>query len=130
MRTDHTPASRAAVAVAVGLALVQLAWVTDASPVVDTAAWSLGALTVLAAAKMARDNCFESRLVAVIVASIQLATAALAATVGAPGSTGHGLTAHLTLAAAFAGSVLVLIALDHRTRARAAGDRPLPPYAS
>lgn len=131
MTVEHSWASRAAVATIGALAAVQMWWVADSGdPIVVTAAGFVGALTALACLKMARDNCFESRLVAVVVTAAQLTTAGLAATVGLPGAPGPQLHTHLALAGSLATVVLVLIALDRAARAHRDGEGLSPPYAS
>ncbi|HWJ82902.1 MAG TPA: hypothetical protein VNS55_11755 [Nocardioides sp.] len=129
MKVEHSWASRSAVVVTAALALVQLAWVLDGGDaLVVTVGGFLGLLTALATAKMARDNCFESRLAACSVASIQVAAVALAATLGLPGAEHRALSGHLALAGALAAAVLVLVPLDRLARSHGRGHVP-PPYA-
>jgi hypothetical protein len=119
MNRPHTVPSRVAVVGLVGLALQAL----DASLFADIDGSYLQVLVLAqclvcsaAAAKMLRDNCFESRLAAVAIGVACVAGALLAATSGLPGQPGRGLGA-LDVACITLGSlVLAAMALDARLR--------------
>lgn len=86
----------------------------------------LGVAAVLTAAKLWRDNCFESRLVATVLAAATVVGQALAVTVGPPGgSPAGGWTTTRALLLVLAVAVPALLAMDPaREAARREGDRP------
>ena len=117
MKVPHSWASRLAVAAVGLLAVLQLAWVvTSDDRTVITAVTPIGLLTTLVTLKMARDNCFESRLGAVVLSSVHVGAVLLATTLGLPGHERHPMDARAATLLVAAGAVLVLIALDHAVR--------------
>ncbi|UMG94287.1 hypothetical protein [Nocardioides sp. TF02-7] len=119
MRTPHTWASRVAAVVTGGLTVLLVVSTALASGTPTTIATGvLTLLTGLATAKLVRDNCFESRLAAVVLAAVQLGGALLAVTVGLPGQEPQRTDPMALTALVLGAAVLVLVGLDHRTRRR------------
>lgn len=87
----------------------------------------LTVLSLLAAAKLWRDNCFESRLVAVLVALASLTGSALGSTVGLPGSHGGQVSVAGVVGLVLGSIVPVLLLLD--AKIRASGLNATSPYA-
>ena len=88
------------------------------------------ALSLLAGLKMWRDNCFESRLAAVVVALLVATGQLLTMTVGGPVAPAGGLgTSYPTglLVAALGALVPLGVAADARVRSRSVAEEP--PYA-
>jgi hypothetical protein len=127
----HTPCSRVAAVLSVALALTVGFLRSSATP--PWVAVLVGAVVLAGTAaglKLWRDNCFESRLVAVVLAVITATGQTLASTVGAPGAPGgHGAHWHAAavLVVALGVAIPLLVAGDTRSRARAPKERP--PYA-
>ncbi|MEW1952847.1 hypothetical protein [Terrabacter sp. NPDC080008] len=127
--TRHTPCSRLAGVLSVGLALTVGGLRSGGEP----APWVVvlvGAVVLAGTAagvKLWRDNCFESRLVVVVLAVLTAAGQTLASTVGAPGGEGAHWRATAVLVVALAVAIPILVAADTRQRGRAV--EPEPPYA-
>lgn len=126
----HSVASRTAAAAIATLAVLQLAATPAAEADVAYGATVLLLLAVasgLTALKLLRDNCFESRLAAVVLSALSGLGAALDATIGLPGHPGGPLTAEKLLAVAIGVVVPALVQLDARLRREHAP--VVPPYA-
>jgi hypothetical protein len=82
---------------------------------------------LLAAVKLLRDNCFESRLAATVLATLTAFGQLLAATVGRPGDPQAGWHPGGFAVIVLAAAVPVLVALDARARARIS--EQVHPYA-
>lgn len=128
--TPHSWCSRVAVLGLVGLALQAL----DVAVLVGVAQAYLEVLVLVqclvcstVAAKMLRDNCFESRLAAGVIGVASVVGALLAGTSGLPGRPSHGLGAPDVASIALGFGVLVMVLLDARHRRAPLG--AAPPYA-
>lgn len=129
--TPHGWASRAAVGTAAALAALQLFWAAaraEDGTIVGLAAF-LGAATLLAATVLARFNNFEARLAVVIVSAAQFGLMLLALTWGLPGHVRRPFDPQAVVALLTSGTVLALLAIDRRDRARSPEAPPSPPYA-
>ena len=84
MRCSPTPLARSAAVAGAALAVVNLLQVGTAG-YLSLLQGSMGLVGLLAAAKLWRDGCFESRLLTTLVASASLLGIVLRATVGLPG---------------------------------------------
>ncbi len=129
-RVQHTNASLAAAAGTGLLAAVQGARLLSES----RAATYLDAITVVAAGlacvatlKMCRDNCFEARLLAVVLALAGGLGAMLTVTIGHPGDPAHPPTLGDIALMALGVAVPLLVVLDQRLRRRGATGRPMLP---
>ncbi|WP_374970613.1 hypothetical protein [Terrabacter sp. BE26] len=128
-RQRHTPCSRVAAVLTVALA----ATVGAVHPTGAVTPWVgvlVGAVVIagaLAGAKLWRDNCFESRLVVVVLALSTATCQTLASTVGAPG--GHAAHWRATAVLVVALAVAIPLLLIGDTRLRARPRKGEPPYA-
>lgn len=128
MRVPHTALSRLGVVALclVAAALAELGATSVALPYLVLPITAAAVVTVGAAYKMARDNCFESRLVSWLTTLAALGGAIAAATVGLPGRGPSTSPAGVVLVAA-AVVFLVVVAMELPRRHRT---RPAPsPYA-
>lgn len=126
--TRHTPCSRVAAALSVALALTVGGLRSSATP--PWVAVLVGAVVLVGTAagvKLWRDNCFESRLVAVVLSILTATGQTLASTVGTPGGQDAHWRATGVLVLALGVAIPLLVAGDTRSRARAPKGRP--PYA-
>lgn len=130
MSRPHTPASRAAAFATTLLVLVQLARVAGGSHDSYVAALLLTLLVATAAVslKLHRDNCFESRLGAVLLALFTGGGVVLAAVAGLPGQDVHPFGAIGLLMLVVSVAILALLGYDQAERV--ADRRPRSPYAS
>lgn len=130
MRPVRTPASGAA-AVATGvIALLHLesVLVDGADGYVGVIAAVLGLTALATAARLWRENCFESRLVAVLLAVATGLGAMLGLTFGLPGEAPREVSALALLPVLVAAAVPLLVLLD--VRLRETGVTRGSPYAS
>ena len=81
----------------------------------------------LASVKLARDNCFGSRLVTALLAGCSIAGQVLVCTVGAPGRAPSPWSAPAVAVIVLALAILVALVVDARTRATV--DPEERPYA-
>lgn len=128
MRVSHTRVSRLAIVAAGGLTMAQLAvLLTARTGYVVIVVGAVMLVTALAAVKLCRDNCNESRLVTVIVATASAAGIMLSSSMGLPGSSPGTPDAWGVTLLGVALVTLLLIAIDVPRR------RPVPhresPYA-
>lgn len=130
MRVTHTRASWAAAAGTGLLAAVHAVRSIDTSgsasyvAMLDAVAAALACLISL---KLCRDNCFESRLAAVILAVVSGVGAVLGATLGLPGQPSGTVTGGAVVLVLLGVGVPLLVLHDQRLRRRQA---VRPPYAS
>lgn len=132
-RADRqTWASHGAAVLLLVLAVVQLWSSGVGSGVVSTVGVSVAlcAAALTACTLLARINCFETRLLAVLVCVAQLAIAGLALTIGLPGEVRRPLGPTTAATAFLPLLVLLLVAIDNDLRqAWSAGARTGSPYA-
>lgn len=128
MNTPHTRASSWASITAVGLLAAQLVVLASTTThylvVVVTA---LVLMTALAAFKLCRDNCVESRLVLVSVATASALGIVLDSTIGLPGDSPHVLD--VPSAALLVGALLAVLTIWIEARARHTVPLTRSPYA-
>ena len=130
MRRSHTRASVAAAAGTALLAAVHVARsLASAGSVSYVEALNVGKATLacLAALKMCRDNCFESRLAAVVLALISGLGAVLGSTLGLPGQQADAVTPGDVALVLLGLGVPLLVLHDQRLRR---GQALRSPYAS
>lgn len=128
MRVAHTRFSQLAFFAAGGLVLAQVAVLGSVhADYMKVMVGSLALITALAATKLCRDNCVESRLVTAIVATVSAAGITLHSTLGLPGTAATALDAPATVLLGLALAVLLLMAIDTPSRRAVLGDES--PYA-
>jgi hypothetical protein len=130
MGRPHTPTSRAASFATTLLVLVELARVAGRQHDSYVAALLLALLVATAAVslKLHRDNCFESRLAATLLAVFTGGGVALAAVVGLPGQDVRPFGAIGLLMLVVCAAIVALLAYDQGQRV--ADRRARSPYAS
>ncbi|QIX28444.1 hypothetical protein ncot_18985 [Nocardioides sp. JQ2195] len=129
--SKHTRLSRAAVIATIVLATLQLFWAgvrADEGSIRGLAAF-LGLLTLIAATASARTNSFEARMGTVIMACAQFGLMLLALLFGLPGHDRHPVDRQAVVALVVSATILLLLTIDARTRARTLDTDPRPPYA-
>lgn len=128
MRVPHTPLSRVAVVALclVAGALAELGATSVALPYLVLPITAAAVVTVGAAYKMARDNCFESRLVSWLTTLAALGGAVAAATVGLPGRAPSTSPAGVVLGVA---AVVFLVAVAAEVPRRHRSRTAPSPYA-
>lgn len=117
MGASHTMTSRLATAATGMLAVTELAvlLVVDV-PYIKIIMSVLTVMTALAAAKLYRDNCVESRVLSVFVSVGAAAGVILSATFGLPGSPAHRPDLGGVVMFVLAVAILILAAIDRRRR--------------
>ena len=126
----HTPCSRVAAVLTVALAATVGAVHPSRAALTSWVGVLVGAVVVvgtLGGAKLWRDNCFESRLVVVVLAIGTATCQTLASTVGAPGGHAAHWRATALLVVALSVAIPLLVLGDTRLRARVRKGQP--PYA-
>lgn len=122
MRRPLTTASRSTARCCLAIALLSAARLASAPSTVEMLLeGTVATLAVLAAGKLRVHNCFESRLVAVVVSIATIGGVLLAITAGAPGQASTPITLVDAGLLALAAAVLVLLEQDSRLRRGASG---------
>lgn len=117
-----TAASRSTARCCLAIALLIAARIASAPTTAEVLLQgTVAALAVLTAAKLRVHNCFESHLVAVLVAIATIGGVLLAITAGAPGRASTPITFVDAALLALAAAVLVLLEQDSRLRRAASG---------
>ncbi|RHW26502.1 hypothetical protein D0Z08_14340 [Nocardioides immobilis] len=129
--TPTTRASRAAVLCAAVLAGVHLlgAALATGDPAESGTSLLLGSVLLAAAVGMARGNRFGARLTAVVVCVLDLVAVALVVTVGPPGEGREPFDLSHAAITILAATIVALVVVDGRLRARSREPDPAPPYA-
>ncbi len=130
MSPARTPASKAAATATGTLALlhVEPLLLGRAAGYVAVVGAVLGVTALVTAGKLWRDNCFEARLAAVLLAVASGLGAVLSLTIGLPGEAPHEVSAAALLPVLLAVALPLLVLLD--ARLRGAGVTSGSPYAS
>lgn len=117
MRTPHTTVSRCLGAATTLLAIAEIAVLltVDAAYIVVIVS-VLTVMTVLAAAKLCRDNCVESRVVSIFIAVSAAGGVILSATLGLPGSPTRPPDLRGVVMFVLAVTILVLALIDRPQR--------------
>jgi hypothetical protein len=130
MKGCHSPSSRAS-SVAIGsLGLVQVLWTAlhrSGHPYAAVVVGFAAVASIGAAVKMWRDNCFESRLFASVIAGVTVLFELLFTLLGAPGSDSARWTLTSSALLVVATAVLLGLVVEARVRPEAQAERP--PYA-
>jgi hypothetical protein len=123
MTVAHTRASRAAAAATGLLTVVHLvrSFTLTSASYVEALTVVAAVLSCLAALKLYRDNCFESRLAAVLLALVSGLGTVLAATLGLPGQHASAVSGDDILLVMLGVTVPLLVLLDRRLRRGRAG---------
>jgi hypothetical protein len=120
MRREPTPLSRSAAVAGATLAVANLTQ-TGAAGYLALLLGSMGLIGLLAAARLWRDNCFESRLLTVLLAAGSLLGTLLRTTVGLPGAAEVAAGWLDLLTATLAVTTLGLLLADHFRRGHGSG---------
>ncbi|WP_043498392.1 Ig-like domain-containing protein [Georgenia sp. SUBG003] len=118
MRRSPSRLARSAAVAGAALAVANLLQVGSAG-YLSLLLGSMGLVGLLAAGKLWRDGCFESRLLTTLVASASLLGIVLRSTLGLPGGGGVASDAADLVAAALAVAALGLLLADRLRRGRA-----------